>query len=95
MKTSAFRAAGICALLAGTALCAPALAQSSGNPSIHKNIDENGVDLTDGSFNFSLGEGSIGSGQGRISLMRYFGTGGQPARPARPASPPHREQGPR
>jgi len=68
------------ALLATTAICgltaAPAMAQS-GRPSIHKNVDANGVDLTDGSFNFSLMEGSIGAGEEAIALVRSFGLGGE------------------
>ena len=81
MITSARRAALSCALLATTAFCGlsaqPAAAQASQTPSIYKNIDANGVDLTDGSFNFQLMEGSIGSGSGALALMRYHGAGGQ------------------
>ena len=49
----------------------------SGEPSIYKNIDDNGVDLTDGSFNFSMVEGSIGNGEGAMALLRYYGAGGK------------------
>ncbi len=67
------------ALLGSTILCgglaAPAFAQS-GEPSIYKNVDENGVDLTDGSFNFALTEGVIGSAEGALALERYIGSSG-------------------
>ena len=76
MSASSMRVAATCALLATTCLstfvlATPALAQNTKIPSAYKNIDENGVDLTDGSFNFSLVEGSIGSGEGLLSLIRY------------------------
>ncbi len=72
MNTSTtMRATALCALLATTCLVAPANAQTTDAPSAYKNIDENGVDLTDGSFNFSMVEGSIGSGEGLLSLIRY------------------------
>jgi hypothetical protein len=76
ITTATRRAALCCALLASTSLAAPAFAQN-GQPSIHKNIDDQGVDLTDGSFNFSLVEGSIGAGKGAIALVRSFGAGGE------------------
>src|SRR4051794_32835110 len=80
MKSTSVRARTLaCALLAGTALCglaaAPAQAQS-GTPSVHQNIDGNGVDLTDGSFNFQLTEGSIGAGASSLSLVRTYGLAG-------------------
>lgn len=75
MTTSTTRAALACALLATTCLSAPALAQTA-QPSVHKNIDGNGVDLTDGSFNFSLTEGSIGTGEGALAMVRTFGRSG-------------------
>jgi RHS repeat-associated protein len=65
-----------CALLATTCITAPALAQTS-QPSVRQHVDGNGVDLTDGSFNFALQEGSIGAGEGAIALMRFQGVGGQ------------------
>ena len=45
-------------------------------PSAHKNIDANGVDRTDGSFNTSLVEGSIGAGDSAMSMVRNFSSGG-------------------
>jgi len=77
MNTLVSRGALACALLATTALASPALAQSATNPSVYKNVDENGVDMTDGSFNFAFVEGSIGSGRGAIALVRSLGAGGQ------------------
>lgn len=64
-----------CALLATTSLTAPAFAQAL--PSVYQQPDENGVDLTDRSFNFGIVEGSIGSGEGAIELTRTYGIGGQ------------------
>lgn len=37
------------------------------------NADENGVDVNDGSYNFSILEGSIGSGEGALSIVRTYG----------------------
>jgi RHS repeat-associated protein len=61
-----------CALLAGTALCTPAFAQSgqSAEPA-HRAIDGNGVNLIDGSFPFVFTEGTIGSGNGALSIERH------------------------
>lgn len=64
-------------LLASTALASAALAQTAPEPPLHKNVDENGVDLTDGSFNFTLVEGSAGSGAALLPLIRYYGAAGQ------------------
>lgn len=76
MTTRISRGALACALLATTSLAAPALAQTnSPPPSAYQNIDDNGVDLTDGSFNFTLVEGTIGAGRGTLALIRY-GAGG-------------------
>ncbi len=79
IASTTMRAAATCVLLATTCLStffvSPALAQTTDIPSAYKNIDENGVDLTDGSFNFSLVEGSIGSGEGLLSLIRYDADG--------------------
>jgi hypothetical protein len=60
------------ALLAlSTALCtglaAPALAQTE---PLHRNLDANGVDLTLGDFVMSFKEGSIGSGDAELPLIR-------------------------
>lgn len=61
------------ALLASSAISLPALAQSAAGPSpAFKNVDANGVDLTTGKFNFSLTEGTIGSGEAALSLIRYW-----------------------
>ncbi|WP_052215360.1 RHS repeat domain-containing protein [Sphingomonas sp. ERG5] len=55
-----------------TALCsglaAPAFAESP-----HPNLDANGVDLTDGTFNLRLPIASIGSGQTELPLIAYDG----------------------
>lgn len=40
------------------------------------NVDENGVDVTDGSFNLDLQEGSIGDGEGLLEMRRIYGTAG-------------------
>ncbi|HEV7659163.1 MAG TPA: hypothetical protein VGO55_04890, partial [Allosphingosinicella sp.] len=58
-----------CALLASTALTAPALAQELPR---YNQLDSNGVDLVTGEFSFSLPEGSIGSGPGALTLMRNW-----------------------
>jgi RHS repeat-associated protein len=39
-------------------------------------LDENGVDVTTGSFNFSIVEGSIGSGDMALTMERRYGNGG-------------------
>jgi hypothetical protein len=78
MKTMSFRARALaCALLAGTALCgvaAPAAAQ--GSPTF-RNLDANGVDLVRGDFLTSFPEGSIGSGEAELALLRMIGATGQ------------------
>ncbi|HEV2818085.1 MAG TPA: RHS repeat-associated core domain-containing protein [Allosphingosinicella sp.] len=56
------------ALLAGTAPTAPAAAQTV-NPRFSQ-VDANGVDLVTGQFNFSVMEGTIGSGPGALTLSR-------------------------
>jgi RHS repeat-associated protein len=74
------RAAVKAALLASSVLCsglaAPALAQSAAAPEEFRNNDENGVDLTTGTYNFEMVEGDIGQGESRIALMRYWGQAG-------------------
>jgi hypothetical protein len=57
-----------CALLASTALTAPAAAQSGPLPRFNQ-VDANGVDLFTGDFFFSLVEGTIGSGEGALSMQ--------------------------
>jgi YD repeat-containing protein len=59
-----------CALLSSTALSSNALAQT-GAP--YRNLDANGVDLSRGDYLMQLTEGSIGSGRGRLSLVREGG----------------------
>jgi hypothetical protein len=71
--TSRSRAALSCALLATTAFCglaaAPAAAQAQAAPAA-RNLDPNGVDLTRGDYAFRFVEGTIGSGDGALSLVR-------------------------
>jgi RHS repeat-associated protein len=50
-------------------LAAPAFAQSA--PPQHVDVDQNGVDLVSGNYVTSLTEGSIGSGEGAVSLTRF------------------------
>ncbi|HEX9947116.1 MAG TPA: hypothetical protein VGA98_06205, partial [Allosphingosinicella sp.] len=77
MKTTSLRARALaCALLTGTALCglaAPASAQTSPT---YRNLDSNGVDLVKGDFLTSFAEGSIGSGDGELALLRMLGATG-------------------
>jgi RHS repeat-associated protein len=68
LRTGAFG----CLLLASTALTTPAFGQAS-TPA-HRAVDANGVDLISGTFPFNFAEGSIGSGEGMLSLERS-GTG--------------------
>lgn len=59
------------------ASASPVRAQSVAiDPSRFVNADENGVDLVDGSFNFSVNEGSIGNGEGALALIRSYGLAG-------------------
>jgi hypothetical protein len=65
------------ALLASSALAAPALAQSVTAPApLHDTVDANHVDLIDGHFRYSVQEAVIGSGPGAVSLERFWGDGG-------------------
>lgn len=59
-------------LLASSALVSPAVAQISPYP-LYRNLDENGVDVVRGDFLMSLKEGSIGSGQAELPLIRVAG----------------------
>jgi RHS repeat-associated protein len=59
-----------CALLASTCLTAPAAAQSAPAFTEYRSVDGNGVDLVNGGHLFSFEEGSIGSGPGKLSLVR-------------------------
>lgn len=68
MKTTLLRAGALaCALLTTTALTAPAYAQTA-EP--HRQPDANGVDVTYGDFLMAFTEGSVGSGQSELSLVR-------------------------
>jgi RHS repeat-associated protein len=60
-----------CALLASTALTVPASAQGGPLPRFNQ-VDANGVDLFTGDFFFSMVEGTIGSGEGALSLVRNW-----------------------
>jgi hypothetical protein len=75
MNRTSFRAAAACALLATTALSAPAFAQTP--PPKFDAIDANGVDLVSGlPAGVSITEGSIGSGPGAVSLTRSWNGSG-------------------
>ncbi|HMG47933.1 MAG TPA: hypothetical protein VK614_10790, partial [Allosphingosinicella sp.] len=58
-----------CALLATSCLTAPAIAQTS-EPA-RRAIDANGVDLISGTYPSFLSEGTIGSGEGAITIARH------------------------
>ncbi len=75
MKTTSLRTRALaCALLAGTiysaVAAAPAAAQSA--PTF-RTLDPNGVDLVKGDFLSSFAEGSIGSGDAELALLRMVG----------------------
>lgn len=57
------------AVMASTALPAAALAQTAPPPRFEQ-VDSNGVDLVSGRFVFGMTEGSIGTGDGAVSLHR-------------------------
>ncbi len=68
-------------LLTSTILCAgiaaPSFAQQkAATAETWVATDENGVDLANGRFYLDIVEGSIGSGDGAISLVRYYGQAG-------------------
>ena len=68
MTTNLLRAGALsCALLASTALTAPALAQTAQQ---FRQPDANGVDVTHGDYLMNFVEGSIGSGDSELSLVR-------------------------
>ncbi|HEX8644505.1 MAG TPA: RHS repeat-associated core domain-containing protein [Allosphingosinicella sp.] len=75
MSNSANRAILAFALLAWASVAGPALAQTGQLP-VYQHIDGNGVDLTDGSFNFTLVEGSIGTGASALTISRSYGRSG-------------------
>lgn len=68
------------AALVGTILCsglaAPALAQDAPAPEPYRNNDEHGVDLSTGTYNLEIAEGSIGPADGGVSMVRYYGQSG-------------------
>ncbi|HYE27783.1 MAG TPA: RHS repeat-associated core domain-containing protein [Allosphingosinicella sp.] len=72
MKTTSIRTRALaCALLATTAYCGltaqPAAAQTARE---HRSLDANGVDLTWGDYLMRFTEGSIGSGEAELALVR-------------------------
>ncbi|NIJ35374.1 RHS repeat-associated protein [Sphingopyxis panaciterrae] len=58
------------------ALGVPSHVQAQDTPEPYRNDDVYGVDLTTGSFNVKLPEGSIGPADGGVSMIRYHGKGG-------------------
>jgi RHS repeat-associated protein len=64
------------ALLATTALCLPSIAWAqTPAPSFIDVVDDLGVDLSTGLPTFSMEEGGIGSGFGRVSMQRIYSEG--------------------
>ena len=61
--------------LATTALTAPAFAQTSPPPRFSQ-VDDNGVDLVTGDYALAFTEGSIGSGEGALSLTGFAASPG-------------------
>jgi YD repeat-containing protein len=61
----------VTALLASSALAPAAMAQNAPAPRF-VSVDQNGVDLTSTLVTFSLEEGGIGSGPGRVSMQRIW-----------------------
>jgi len=61
-----------CALLGTTALAAAPAAAQNVTP-VFRNLDGNGVDLAQGDFLKSFAEGSIGSGEAELALLRVVG----------------------
>ncbi|HYW15956.1 MAG TPA: hypothetical protein VE891_07360, partial [Allosphingosinicella sp.] len=75
MKTTSLRARALaCALLAGTFYTAVAATAASAQSSpTFRTLDPNGVDLVKGDFLTSFPEGSIGSGEAELALLRMVG----------------------
>ena len=69
MRHVRFMALAICSLLACFAM--PSAAQAQTQPKF-RTLDENGVDLVQGDLVVSFAEGSIGSGEGTLTLMRMI-----------------------
>ncbi|MGQ0558861.1 MAG: hypothetical protein ACT4OE_04645 [Sphingosinicella sp.] len=63
------RAGLACALLAAIGTGTPARAQTAPPPRFQA-VDANGVDLVSGRFVLRLNEGSIGTGDGEVSILR-------------------------
>jgi RHS repeat-associated protein len=80
MNRTSFRAgAYACALLAGTAIASPALAQAVPMPPLRTAVDENGVDMISGQMALTENQVSIGpEGEGGLSHSTYIagGSGG-------------------
>lgn len=73
MTTRISRGAAACALLATTALCLPAVAlAASPAPKFIDGVDDHGVDLVTGLPDFTMEEGGIGSGPGRVAVRRTW-----------------------
>lgn len=68
-KITALRRALCLSTVLATGIAAPVFADSP-----HPNLDANGVDLTDGSFNLRLPIASIGAGQAELPLVAYSGS---------------------
>ena len=68
------------ALLGSTGLywgvASPVVAQTTSEPESYRNIDEFGVDLSSGSFNFSMDQASGGSASTGIDVTRTWGRAG-------------------
>jgi hypothetical protein len=75
MKTTSLRARALaCALLAGTCYSGVAATSASAQSSpTFRTLDPNGVDLVKGDFLSSFPEGSIGSGEAELALLRMVG----------------------
>ncbi len=75
MTTTSLRARTLaCALLAGTFYSAVAATTASAQSSpTFRTLDPNGVDLVRGDFLTSFPEGSIGSGEAELALLRMVG----------------------
>ena len=59
-----------CALLTSTCLTPSAALAQTSTAQIHRAPDANGVDLTHGDFLLNMVEGSIGSGEAELALVR-------------------------
>lgn len=70
------RVATLIALLAAALVTHPAYAQSAATPEDRRNNDENGVDLTTGTYNLAFVEGEIGDAAEGVALTRYWGQSG-------------------